>query len=123
MTTIWVFADVTRDGDVATPTLELLTKARDLGDTVAAVALGAGSSQAAGKLGEYGAQTVYAGDDESFDSHLAQPRVEALHALVTEHQPNMILFSSGYDARDVAGRLQARTASPLMSNVTDVVSL
>lgn len=119
MATVWVYAEL-HNGEPTVPTLEALTKARDLGDTVAAVALGSGAKGAAAKLGEYGARTVYAGDDEAYDAHLAQPRVEALHALVTEHQPNLILFTSGYDSRDVAGRLQARTASTLMSNASDV---
>ena len=123
MATVWVYADLHSNGEVAASALELLTKARDLGDTAAAVALGKGASAAAGPLGEHGASTVYAGDDEAFDSHLAQPRVEALHQLISEHGPDMVLFSSGYDARDVAGRLQARTASTLMSNATDVLSL
>jgi electron transfer flavoprotein alpha subunit len=89
---------------------------------VAAVALGSGAKAAAARLGEYGASTVYAGDDAVFKEHLAQPAVEALYALVQEHRPNLILFPGSYDARDVAGRLQARTASTLMSNVSDVSS-
>jgi electron transfer flavoprotein alpha subunit len=121
--TVWVYAEVDKDGRPAAPALEILTKARDLGDTVTAVALGSGAKEAAQALGEHGATTVYAGDDPVFDDHLAQPRVEALHALVQEHQPNLILFASSYDSRDVAGRLQARTASTLMSNATDVLGV
>ena len=121
MATVWVYAELHGDEPTA-GTLEVLTKARDLGDTVAAVALGSGAKQAAAKLGEYGAQKVFAGDDEVFDAHLAQPRVEALHNLIQEHNPNLILFSSGYDSRDVAGRLQARTASTLLSNASDVTA-
>jgi electron transfer flavoprotein alpha subunit len=121
--TVWVYAEVDKDGRPAAPALEILTKARDLGDSVAVVALGSGAKEAAQALGEHGATTVYAGDDPVFDDHLAQPRVEALHALVQEHQPNLILFASSYDSRDVAGRLQARTASTLMSNATDVLGV
>jgi electron transfer flavoprotein alpha subunit len=39
---------------------------------------------------------------------------------VNEHAPEVILFSTSYDARDVAGRLQAKLGSTLMSNATDV---
>ncbi|MGH2711062.1 MAG: electron transfer flavoprotein subunit alpha/FixB family protein [Actinomycetota bacterium] len=120
MATVWVYAELSSGGEVSKPALEILTKARDLGDSVAAVALGSGAKEAAKVLGEYGATTVYAGDHEVFDSHLAQPRVEALHQLITEHQPNLVLFATTYDSRDVAGRLQARTASTLMGNATDV---
>ncbi|MGH2681227.1 MAG: electron transfer flavoprotein subunit alpha/FixB family protein [Actinomycetota bacterium] len=117
---VWVWADVTPDGP-ATSALELLTKARELGDEVAAVALGPGAKASADALGEHGAQTVFASDDEVFDTHLAQPAVHALAGLLEEHTPDLILFPASYDARDVAGRLQARTGSTLMANATDVL--
>ena len=118
---IWVYADVTPAGP-APSALELLTKARDLGDDVAAVALGPGAKDAAAALGEHGASTVLAADDEVFVKHLAQPAVEVIARLVEEHHPDLILFGASYDARDVAGRLQARTGSTLMANATDVLS-
>ncbi|MEX0984011.1 MAG: electron transfer flavoprotein subunit alpha/FixB family protein, partial [Actinomycetota bacterium] len=37
------------------------------------------------------------------------------------HHPALILFAGTYDARDVAGRIQARRGSTLMANATDVV--
>ncbi|HET9671807.1 MAG TPA: electron transfer flavoprotein subunit alpha/FixB family protein [Actinomycetota bacterium] len=117
---VWVYVDVTPDGP-APSALELLTRARDLGDDVAAVALGPGAKGAAAALGEHGASTVFASDDEVFAKHLAQPAAHALAALVEEHQPDLILFGASYDARDVAGRLQARTGSTLMANATDVL--
>jgi electron transfer flavoprotein alpha subunit len=117
---VWVWADVTPDGP-APSALELLTKARELGDEVAAVALGPGAKASADALGEHGAHTVFASDDEAFTTHLAQPAVHALAGLVEEHAPDLILFPASYDARDVAGRLQARTGSTLMANATDVL--
>jgi electron transfer flavoprotein alpha subunit len=118
---VWVYAEQA-GGQPNASALELLTKARDLGGEVAAVLLGSGAKDAAPALGKHGAATVYAGDDPVFDDHLAQPRVEVLHRLVEEHRPNLILFASSYDSRDVAGRLQARTASTLMSNASDVLA-
>jgi electron transfer flavoprotein alpha subunit len=122
VTTIWVYGEIGPDGKINVSALELLTKARELGDTVEAVVLGSGAKEAAGPLGEHGAQKVYAGDDSVYDEHLAQPRVHALHELVKEHQPNLILFASTYNSRDVAGRLQARTGSTLMGNASDVTA-
>jgi electron transfer flavoprotein alpha subunit len=117
---IWVYADVSSDGKPHPVALELLTKARELGDPVEAVALGPGATQAAPALGEFGATTVYASDDETYAENGAQPRVHALHELVKEHQPNLLLFAMTYDSRDVAARLAARTGSTIMSNATDV---
>jgi electron transfer flavoprotein alpha subunit len=117
---VWVWADAAPDGP-APSAFELLTKARDLGDEVAGVALGPGAKASADALGEHGATTVYASDDEVFSTHLAQPAAHVLAGLVEEHRPDLILFPSSYDARDVAGRLQARTGSTLMANATDVL--
>jgi electron transfer flavoprotein alpha subunit len=118
--TTWVYAEVTPDGPSST-TLELLTKARTLGGDVAAVALAPGATGSARSLGEHGASTVYASDDEVYADTLGQPAAHALHELVTQHAPDLILFSTSYDARDVAGRLQAKLGSTLMSNATDVL--
>ena len=123
MAKVWVYADVSPDGKPHPVALEVLTKARDLGDEVAAVALGPGSTQAAQTLGEHGAQTVFASDDEVYAEHPNQPRAHALHQLVQEHQPDLILFAMTYDSRDVAGRLQAKTGSTLMSNSNDVTGV
>ena len=120
MTSVWVYAEVGHAGPTSA-SLELLSKARQLGD-VAAVALGPGASASAAELGAHGAATVYASDDPLFEEYLAQPAAQAMHTLVREHAPDLILFPSTYDARDLAGRLQAKTGSALMSNATDVVS-
>jgi electron transfer flavoprotein alpha subunit len=116
---VWVFAEVTPEGP-APAALELLAKARELGDQVAAVALGPGATAAATTLGEHGAQTVYASDDPVYEEFLAQPATHALHTLIEEHAPDLILFATTYASRDVAGRLQAKTGTALMSNAIDV---
>jgi electron transfer flavoprotein alpha subunit len=118
---IWVYADVTPAG-VDPSAFELLTKARELDENVAAVALGPGSTEAAARLGEFGATQVFASDDAAFDEYLAQPAAHALHGLIQQHQPELILFGPTYNSRDVAGRLQARTGSTLMTNATDILS-
>jgi electron transfer flavoprotein alpha subunit len=117
---IWVFAEV-NNGKVDTAALEILTKARELGGELEAVALGPGSTDAAKELGQYGATTVYASDDDVYADYVAQPAAHALHELVKEHSPELILFATNYDSRDIAGRLSGRTGSTLMSNCFDVL--
>jgi electron transfer flavoprotein alpha subunit len=119
---VWVFAEVTSDGP-APGALELLAKARELGDQIEAVALGPGATAAAATLGEHGAQTVFASDDPVYEDFLAQPATHALHTLIQEHAPDLILFATTYASRDVAGRLQARTGTALMSNAIDVTGV
>lgn len=117
MTKVWVYADITFDG-AADSALELLTLARGFGDEVEAIALGPGATAAAATLGEYGAATVYASDDAIFHDALGQPAVHVLTELVIEHDPQVLLFSTSYESRDVAGRMQAKFAATLMSNAT-----
>ena len=123
MAKVWVFAEVSPDGTVDNAALELLTKAREIGDEVEAVALGPGATDAVDKLGEYGATTVYASDDDVYGDYLAQPAAHALHELIEQHEPDLVLFATNYDSRDIAGRLSAKTGSTLMSNVTGLFSV
>src|SRR5439155_9284810 len=74
-------------------------------------------------LAGHGATTLHAGAAAVYDEFLSQPAAHALHVLVQQHQPNMILFATTYASRDVAGRLQARTGSTLMSNASDVLGV
>jgi electron transfer flavoprotein alpha subunit len=121
MATIWVYAEVD-NGKLDPAALELVTKARQLGD-VEAVALGPGATDAAKELGEYGADIVYASDDEVYADFIAQPHVHALADLIGQNAPDMILFAMNYDSRDIAGRLSARLGSTLMSNVMEIESV
>jgi electron transfer flavoprotein alpha subunit len=87
------------------------------------VALGPGATGAAAMLAEHGAQTVFASDDPVYGEFLAQPAAHALHTLIDAHAPDLILFATTYASRDIAGRLQARTGSALMSNAIDITSV
>jgi electron transfer flavoprotein alpha subunit len=119
MAGIWVYAEVS-DGELDPTALELLSKARALGDDVAAVALGPGSTGAAGVLGEHGAQRVFVSDDAVYADYVAQPAAHALRHLVEDHAPELLLLATNYDSRDVAGRLSALIGAPVVSNVSDI---
>jgi electron transfer flavoprotein alpha subunit len=122
VTTVWVYAEVTPEGPSASA-LELLTKARRIGDEVAAVALGPGSTEAVPALGDHGAATVYLSDDPVYAETLGQPATHALAEIADAYGPDLILLSTSYDARDVAGRLQAKLGCTLMGNATDVLDV
>ena len=59
---VWVFGEAT-DGKVATITLEMLAKAREIADTVEVVYGGADADAIAATLGEHGASAVLATGD------------------------------------------------------------
>jgi len=113
---IWVLAEVA-DGSATTTTLELLTEARSMGSTVAAVTWGGGGDAVAAQLGEFGASTVYDTGDLS-EALPGAPVAAAIAALIESgERPDVILIPASYDGRDIAGRLSAKIDSPVITNV------
>lgn len=110
---VWVFAEA--DGDKpSTATLELLTKARELGGTLEAVHIGANADALAAGLGEHGATTVYAVDPG--DALPGVVGAAALEALIGEHHPELVLFAQSYDGRDAISRLSVKLDRPVLTN-------
>ena len=118
MGTIWVFAEAS-GGKVASISLELLTRARQLADTVEAVVGGDGESVAA-ELGDHGATTVHATGD--LGGGLAGPAVASAIAAAIEGgaAPDAVLFGTTYDGRDVAGRLSVKLGAPVVTNIVEL---
>src|SRR5213078_4856078 len=118
MPKIWVYAELS-EGRPAATSLELLSRARELGD-VDAIALGPGAGQAAGQLGRHGARRVLVSEDAAFAEYVAEPATDCLAALLPQESPDAILFAFSADSREVAGRLAARLGIGLVSNAMDV---
>ncbi len=116
---IWVFAEEI-DGSPSSLALEMLTKARDLGDDIGAFLVGAGSSDAVAALGAHGAATVYHLDPGS--ALPAAVAAAALEELSATESPDLLLFGLQPTDRDVAGRIAARLGVPVLSNAVDVVA-
>ncbi|HEU4751188.1 MAG TPA: electron transfer flavoprotein subunit alpha/FixB family protein [Acidimicrobiia bacterium] len=116
MASVWVFSREVDNGP-STLSLELMTKARDLGE-VAVIYVGVGSDAAFATLGEYGARKVFHFDPG--DHLVAAPVAHALAEMARAQAPDLILFGQAYDDRDVAGRLAARLGATVLSNAIDV---
>ena len=115
---IWVHGEAS-DGAVASITLELLAKARELADTVEVVVAGDADSVAA-ELGDHGASVVYS--IGPLDGGLAGPRIASAIAEACSQGsgPDVMLCGTTYDGRDVAGRLSAKLDTPVITNVIDL---
>ena len=118
MPRIWVYAELNQ-GRLTTTSLELFTRARELGD-VDAVALGPGAMDAAGALGKHGARRVIVNEDVAFAEYVAEPATDCLAALVPQERPDLIMFGFRPDSSEVAGRLAGRLGVGLISNAWDV---
>jgi electron transfer flavoprotein alpha subunit len=117
MTNVWVFAQQSGDG-VSTATLELLTKARGLGDVTAFV-VGDASSMAA-TLGEYGATKVFATGDTG-GKLPGVAGAAAMKAVVDAGEsPDVIMFPQTYEGRDVMARLSVKLDRTVLTNNVDV---
>lgn len=117
--TIWVYAEAV-DGEVTTTTLELLTKARDLADTVECVYAGDDADDIAEKLGEYGAETIHAVTDLD-GALLGVPVAAAIAAAVDAGDgPDAIILGTSYDGRDIAARLSVKLDRTVITNVVDI---
>jgi electron transfer flavoprotein alpha subunit len=116
---IWVYGEATEAG-VTAGTLELLTKARTVGDTVEVVMVGDGSA-VAGQLGAHGATAVHTigGTDGALPGARVASAIAG--ALEAGTGPDVLLASTSYDGRDVAGRLSAKVDRPVLTNVVDLV--
>lgn len=117
LATVWVFAEAEGDKPV-TSTLEMLTKAREIADTVECVFVGANADALAASLGEHGATKVFA-----IDPGDALPGVvgaAALQSLIEANSPDLVLFAQTYDGRDAVARLSVKLDRPVITNGTEL---
>jgi electron transfer flavoprotein alpha subunit len=114
---IWVYAEVL-DGKITTTTLEMLTKAAEVGKAEA-VLLGPAPEGAADALAKHGASKIYRCADPLYQDFLTLPAAQTVADLIQKHQPKVMLFASSYAGRDVASSLSARLDCGVISDVGD----
>jgi electron transfer flavoprotein alpha subunit len=107
-------------GELEKGGLGVLSKAASLGEAVGVV-LGPEAHAVAGGVGNYGASTVYASEDDALEAPLPQARVDALAVLVEQTSPDAVLFGASVLASDVAAGLAARLGAGLNWDLTDLV--
>ena len=112
---IWVVAEIV-DGAPTTTSLELVSHARTLADTVEVVVWDGGAA-AAGTLGEFGATTVHDVGDLGGALPGAPVAAAIAAAVAAGSGPDAVLLPATYDGRDVAGRLSVKLDRPVLTNV------
>ncbi|MDH3443925.1 MAG: electron transfer flavoprotein subunit alpha/FixB family protein [Deltaproteobacteria bacterium] len=114
---IWVYAEIL-DDKVTPTTLEMLTKAAEVGKAEA-VLLGPAPDGAAEILAQYGASKIYRCADPVYNDFLTLPAAETVAGLIQQHKPQIMLFASSYAGRDVVSNLSARLDCGVISDVGD----
>ena len=107
------------DGAVKKVTLELLTKARELGSP-SAVFVGAAFDTAKDKLAAYGAEKVYVAADPELDGYVVAPKAELLAKLIADNGPAAVLIAATAEGKEIAGRLAIKTGSGVLTDAVDV---
>ncbi|GIJ19989.1 electron transfer flavoprotein subunit alpha [Micromonospora lutea] len=121
MSEVLVVVEATAEFGVKKVTLEMLTLARELGAPSAVVLGGTGAAEAlAGKLGEYGAEKIYAAEGEEIDGYLVAPKATVVADLVKRVQPAAVLLASSQEGKEIAARLAVKLDNGIL---TDVVAL
>ncbi|MBQ1052701.1 electron transfer flavoprotein subunit alpha/FixB family protein [Micromonospora sp. C51] len=121
MSEVLVVVEATAEFGVKKVTLEMLTLARELGSPSAVVLGGAGAAEAlAGKLGEYGAEKIYAAEGDEIDGYLVAPKATVVADLVKRVQPAAVLLASSQEGKEIAARLAVKLDNGIL---TDVVGL
>ncbi|KAB1919314.1 electron transfer flavoprotein subunit alpha/FixB family protein [Micromonospora noduli] len=121
MSEVLVVVEATKEFGVKKVTLEMLTLARELGSPSAVVLGGAGAAEAlSGKLGEYGAEKIYAAEGDEIDGYLVAPKATVLAELVKRVQPAAVLLASAQEGKEIAARLAVKLDNGIL---TDVVGL
>jgi electron transfer flavoprotein alpha subunit len=123
MPVILTFAEA-RDGKLRRPSLEAVSEARRLADTlsgtVRSVLIGSGVKGFADELASYGADAVVAFDDPGFAAYATEPYARALAQDISEAKPLAVLVPFTALGKDLAPRVAVRVGAGLVS---DCVSL
>ncbi len=110
---VWVYAE-SAEGKATSATLELVTRARELGSTVEALYTGPDADAVAAGVGEHGATKLFVID--TGDGLPGQVAAAAIAQLAGEHKPDVILFAQSYDGRDAVARLSVKLDKPVLTN-------
>jgi len=121
MAEVLVVVEASAAAGVKKVTLEMLTIARTLGTPSAVVLGGTGAAaQFAEKLGEYGAEKIYAGEGEDVDGYLVAPKATVIAELVKSVQPAAVLLAATQEGKEIAGRLAVKLDNGLLTDAVAV---
>ena len=96
------------------------TLAEQTGGQTAAVVLGSGTADTAEQAIHHGADQVFLGDDPRWGDFRPEPLADALHQVVQDYDPDLILFPTTSRTRTLAGMLGADLGVGVLVDVIDL---
>lgn len=123
MNNIFVYIEL-EGNKVADVSLELLTKGRELADTLKvkleAVVIGQNVKGLGKELAKYGADTVWVADDAIFAPFRTLPHTAVMCGLIEAEKPQIVLFGATCIGRDFAPRVSSALHSGLTADCTQL---
>jgi electron transfer flavoprotein alpha subunit len=120
---IFVYAEVV-DGAVADHSLELVGRARELGDqhgfTVGALLLGYGVRGLAEELVQRGADEVHVVDSEALSRYNLLLYAQAAAEVVRAENPDILLFPASITGRELAPRVAVKLGTGITADCTAI---
>ena len=118
MAEVLVVVEASPAAGVKKVTLEMLTLARGLGSPCAVVF--GDAAALTDRLGEYGAEKVYAASGEDVQDYLVAPKATVVAGLVRSVRPAAVLLASTQEGKEIAGRLAVKLDNGLLTDVVGV---
>lgn len=123
MNNIFIYIEL-EGNKVADVSLELLTKGRELADTLKvnleAVVIGQNVKGLGKELAKYGADTVWVADDAIFAPFRTLPHTAVMCGLIEAEKPQIVLFGATCIGRDFAPRVSSALHSGLTADCTQL---
>jgi electron transfer flavoprotein alpha subunit len=120
---VWVVCEAS-DGALVTVSAELLAKAREIAGTLGgrpvAVVLGHDVDDLVRETMDFGPSRVLVVDDPHLASYATLPYARALHDVMVDRRPEVVLFGATTTGRDLAPRVAAMLDTGLAADCTDL---
>ena len=121
---VWVFAEQ-RGGKIEDTPLELMSKGRELADTLnvplAAVLLGDKISGLTEQLARYGADKVYVAEHPLLEHYQTSSYSKVIDELIHEYAPQIVLYGATPCGRDLAPRVASSVKAGLTADCTELL--
>ena len=118
---VYVFIEQ-RDGKIQNVAFELLGEARELadklGEKVVGILVGHDMKGLAEECIAYGADEVVVADAPELEVYTTEPYAQAIHQIIEERKPAIVLFGATTIGRDLGPRLSARVGTGLTADCT-----
>ena len=113
------------DGKIRPVTFQLVTKARELADTLntnlSVVLLGHNIGEMAKEPIYYGADKLYIMDDKIFEPYVAEVYSRALSKFINNLKPEIVLIPATHTGREYGPRIAAALQTGMTADCTDLV--